>query len=509
MKTKSKSIKIVSMVTLISVLLSIGGISTFAETGSPTFLALYGGDLNSSDVIDFRNKFVSYGWNAGCAYSVRGTVDLIKSAKNYNILYWSGHGLSDGMMSFYKNDGTYVDYPRSTDNTTPMHDRIGTSYTYYDSTNGYYGPTVWNGKLNWVVMAVCNQLSTPQNRNKWAMTMVGPHRVKGFMGYYSTAYDSPTDNNVVKKFADLCFTSVRKRPMFAWIEASQSAGQAGAGSLYHTINKNDTLTNITDNSIYIKPTFEMMKADNSVISDPFNGNYLYSSQPSMYSASATDASTQVLNNSDIVYDIIELSDTEKYNLSEDNVSKRTYDFIKFDLYNYVDVIEKVNAGLKDSILPNDAILVEVKPITTTPVNETNGFENGLDKITGYILSYGRKIDGIGVANNIMGDYINIFIDENGIYSIDKQWSKISKKLYKNNNVSKFNQNALISKATEYVSNILETYSNSLKAIVKSKANVYVRESTDSSKLVPAIEVTFEDYAGTVYVNILTGEIINK
>jgi hypothetical protein len=146
-------------------------------------------------------------------------------------------------------------------------------------------------------------------------------------------------------------------------------------------------------------------------------------------------------------------------------------------------------------------------LNTTKVEDISGQISGISKPTGYILTYGRKFNGIGVATNYLGDYINIFVDEDGIYSIDKQWSKLTVSKSKKNNVphSAFKKPELVNNAVDYVTKGLLDSGIKETAQVKDKVCVYAK---DNNKLVPALEVSFENYDGLVYVNALNGEILN-
>jgi hypothetical protein len=99
------------------------------------------------------------------------------------------------------------------------------------------------------------------------------------------------------------------------------------------------------------------------------------------------------------------------------------------------------------------------------------------------------------------------VDEDGIYSIDKQWSKLTVSKSKKNNVphSAFKKPELVNNAVDYVTKGLLDSGIKETAQVKDKVCVYAK---DNNKLVPALEVSFENYDGLVYVNALNGEILN-
>lgn len=519
----------ISLITALSIFTTFGVNATLAETGNTSFVAMHGGDtkMDKSDATDFRNAFSNQGWSG---YQIlQASYNNMRNASGYNVLYWSGHGLSNGVMSYFDDNGVYQSYDNSS-NKTPMYDRIGATYKKYSSWSGYYSNSAWNGNLNWVVLAACNQLTESATRNKWAIAMAGKHRVKGLMGYMGTApgTDKPwKDNDIAKKFADLCFNSDKKRVVYAWIQANNGVW-ANAAALYHSINENDTLTKITDNPISLRPNYRLMKSDQTVITDPFAANtslgstgYATINSSYMNLASAVHGISNltfsnILDNGldatidSLVDDIdsnisteIVTSDKSTLKLVDEAEVKRAYSHIKYNLKDRKDVEKTITSALKGKEIPDDAELCEMKPIVSEGLDE-EGNLIGDKTVEGYILNYGHKVNGVKVASTHYGDYVNVYLDREGIYTVEKKWTNVKAKDLKS--TKKLTRKKAI-KAADAVKkanrHIRDAYGLD---DIKTKAQLsYVEKN---SKLVPAWEVTTDNKLGTLYVDASTGEVIN-
>lgn len=495
------------------------------ETGATSFASFYGGDLNPSDVDSFHNGMTAKGWSYYVAPNNNhyGMISDMIGAKDYNVLYWSGHGLSNGIMSFYDSRSTsgYNSYDNSwnrthgkPDNNTPMHQYVKNTYLYYGQNGWYYTDSQWNNKLNWVILAACNQLYTGTNRNEWAKTMCAQHRVKGLMGYEVTTEDAPLDVNVVNKFIDLAFNSSSKRTLFAWIQANAAYGKNGASCIYHTINEGDTLTDITANSYTRQPVFKYMylrdgftgtNASSPFASNNYSSKYLFASTEPLplLTLSTPKFEVPVTVESEVIFE-----SEDKVSLVDDKVVKAKFKDLKYKIDDEKDVVDKVTKYLKGKELPDDAKINKVTVIVKEDLNEfdTNAPKN--EKVAGYMLQYRHDFNGLKISSTHVGDYVNVYVDNEGIFSIEKKWSNtvknISTKSAKNPNL--ISTDIAKEKATQYLEQSASKLDKELRNI-KDVGLVYVRTGENDKTFVPAWEVNFDNKLGYFHINAITGEII--
>lgn len=381
-----------------------------AETGFSTFSSYYGSNMDNTDVTDFANALSAKGWSG--TPEVKATLDDFKGARNRNVLYWSGHGLTSGAMTYYDSDREYrcgEAINNDTGHWEYMHTAVvKNTWQSYNSTNGYYTNSNWDDKLNWVILAVCNQLTTPENRNEWACAMSGTHRVKGLMSYNTTApgikVGTPgPDNLVAKEFVRLCFdTTGSQRPVYAWIQANNNIQVPGATSLFHAINKDDKLTVITDNGIGVVPSFRQLLSSGSIVQDPF---------AQTYSLDSLDVQTSYL-----------IDTKDEYREIDDKKAREKFSQIKFDINNSQDVSKKVFEGLKaKNIMPDDASLCEMVPIIIADVAQDGSLIN--NTVDGYMLKYGHSVNGSKISTDEKGDFVRVTVDKDGICLVEKNGQK--------------------------------------------------------------------------------------
>lgn len=369
---------------------------------------------------------------------------------------------------------------------------VKNTWTSYNSTNGYYTNSNWNSNLNWVVLAVCNQLTTNDNRNEWAKAMAGTHRVKGLMGYMAKA-PVIDDEKIASKFVDLCFNSTSKRPIYAWVQANNYYGQGNSAALFHSVNQNDTLTNITNNTIYMVPTYNLLTSDQSIIQDPFH----MSTFTNNFSLQSTDLTSDVM-----VPEKVAARNIETFSETDDSKVKSKYKDVKFDIRDHKDVSNKVTAKMvSDKIIPSDAQLCAMYPIYTQKVSDNGAL--GEKIIDGYILNYGHAVDGQKISSSYLGDFANVCVDKDGIFSIEKKWSQ-SQKLSENK-VKAIDANIIQKKAIEYLNTL--SPDNKTDIIIKTLTLNYLHEKEDSNNLVPAYVITFENGIQSIHINAISGEII--
>jgi len=247
------------------------------EIVAKKFASMHGAyDTDPFDAKAFAQAMKNNGWaatvtNDNSMWSDTGTLSNMKNSSP-NILYWSGHGLPMGSMSYYTNsfDKTVLNgTQRKTDLANTNSDWYKFCNNYYVTYNFVNTPmydlvgTSWNGSLDWVVLAACNQLTNTDNRTGWSNTMKGSSRkVKGIMGYSSKAPTSG-DDTIASNFVNLCFTSSTKRVLFAWLQANGVSSQYTASALYHSINEGDTLTSVTKHTSSTGNNFKYMKMINN------------------------------------------------------------------------------------------------------------------------------------------------------------------------------------------------------------------------------------------------------
>jgi hypothetical protein len=123
--------------------------------------------LNSApkyqDVQNFSNIFEERGWeNVLTSYQAQRE-NICGGEDEVDLLYWSGHGLINGIMSYY-NDTEYVSY---TESDFRGFDEVGDDIVSYDSDNGYITNSNWNSDMEWAILATCNQFSTSALCRAW------------------------------------------------------------------------------------------------------------------------------------------------------------------------------------------------------------------------------------------------------------------------------------------------------------------------------------------------------
>ncbi|MEN8905674.1 MAG: hypothetical protein ABF289_06930 [Clostridiales bacterium] len=227
-----------------------------AETGTDHWGPL---DLLSADKYEdvrmFKEGFESLGgWtNLHTTYfgqknDIKGSWEM--SDGNWNetdILYWSGHGLSDGTLSYY-DEYDYVNYDVS---TFKGYDTVGDDIVSWNSTNGYKTNSSWNYDMEWAIFAACNQFTTANMCRAWARTLCGyPNRAHSVWGYsanvnsYSDEVDGlaptgPVDTRIVQDF--IKYARDGSSVKWSWIQANRDNYQRDWAGVSHFQNRYDRL----------------------------------------------------------------------------------------------------------------------------------------------------------------------------------------------------------------------------------------------------------------------------
>lgn len=395
-----------------------------------------------------------------------GTRDIMKS-DNHNIKYWSGHGLSNGSMSYFLSDDG---------------DRSNNNYTNYSSASQMHKTYVkknWDGDLDWVVLASCNQLTNSSNREDWADTMKGSSRkVKGIMGYGKGGLaPDGVDTSIAEDFVDLCFNSKYKRVLFAWLQANASNNVYFAGCLYHEVNEGDTLTDVSKVSSDSEIKYmQISKSGYSTDTDPFSITHRATNEtPKIVKEIALDNATSINDN-------IILSRRINYEID--------------DIMEMKECVEK--ELIKENILPKDATLEEIVKIEKMDLDEEN------KKTLGYMLNYSHRFNGIKLSTTKDGDYIKVFVEDDNIVSILRQWSDI-KYIESKNNITPISKKHAEEKALLYYDRTEQKVLSS--KVAESNANLVYIRSNDNNSLIPACEYSTEDGSILSIVNALNGEVL--
>lgn len=491
------------------------------ETVSKKFSALHAAkDTDPFDAKAFAQAMINNSWTAtvtsdNSMWSDTGTLTNMKSSAP-NIMYWSGHGLSSGRMSYFTSgySGTvltgsqrvaalqnpnhswtihcnnyYVDYSSA----SPMHGLVGTS---------------WNGSLDWVVLAVCNQLTTPENRQAWSETMKGSSRkVKGIMGYSSTAPVSG-DDTIASSFVDLCFNSTYKRVLFAWLQANGISSSYTASALYHSINEGDTLTSVTKHNSSTGNNFKYMYMINTSTYEtditPFSSlntfRNIYEFAPNINNLVAANLTMVNIYEScsNKLYEeiIIEEPQYESTELENERVD--------FELDNLYETKNETEKKLKSkNVLPSDAVLRNI----VTFISEDISGENA--EVLGYMFNYGHSLDGIDITSDLNGDYLKVFVNKKGIEYVKKRWTNIETIKSKKQLGDKKVINVLIGK--EKVKELVNKSKNreiANQIKISSGKIVYVRNAKNPNKYIPAWEYEL-DSGELIHVDCISGDIVEE
>lgn len=171
----------------------------------------------------------------------RNYIKAYNGSNQADFLYWSGHGLSEGNLSYWDGNN-YQGYSPG----FIGYEQVGSTIQSWNST-GYYSNTEWNADLKWAILAVCNQFTNYSTRQAWGRTLLGSHnRAHIVMGYAQTAPVGPTDYQILDKWAEYLEND---HPILnAWILANIDKGKTYAAAIAHYSNRNDKIDNVSSNS---------------------------------------------------------------------------------------------------------------------------------------------------------------------------------------------------------------------------------------------------------------------
>lgn len=219
-----------------------------ALAADTTFASLHAAlDTNEDDAYYFATDMQTNNWTPTitCRYSRYcrvGTCDHLSNA-NATIVYWSGHGLSDGTFSYY----TTPVASHNADRTDPA---IVNGFVSYGSSTrkyqDYIGTLQTNNATDWLVLASCNQMTNSSQRDvyKNILRTRSQRPMKGIIGYGAGALAPDyTDNDIAKEFVRLSFdTTGRRRVVYAWMQANLKYGYTNSTALVNSSKIDDTLT---------------------------------------------------------------------------------------------------------------------------------------------------------------------------------------------------------------------------------------------------------------------------
>lgn len=160
------------------------------------------------------------------------------------------------------------------------------------------------------------------------------------------------------------------------------------------------------------------------------------------------------------------------------------------------------------ILPNDADLYRHVTLNLEDVNELDANAPKNNRIAGHIIQFRHKFNNIPITSTNIGDYINVYIDSDGIYSLEKNWSITNyNKEEKSNKINSFIEKDNAKKtALEYLKSIID---NCPDDIIANTELVYAKNNELDNSFVPAWEFYLANGSGYVHINAVTGQIMNN
>lgn len=185
-----------------------GGTSSGGGTSSYKGLVCQGNTDDAGDCRIFYNKLsdkyssvtrVGFNTNSDVPLNPYADVSDFRSARNYDVLYWSSHGSSTPILNLGDNG--------------------------FNSTNE--ASAAWNQtsyKLKVPIIAACNQFDGSTNRSNWAKIM-RQSNIRAFCGYHEGAPGHPYDENVATDFFKyVTGGSTGNSVMYSWQHANQDNG---------------------------------------------------------------------------------------------------------------------------------------------------------------------------------------------------------------------------------------------------------------------------------------------
>jgi len=419
----------------------------------------YGGNYSDSDVWQFVNYLKNNKNYTVSGPYVYGSCKpyTLYWAKDQDVLYWSGHGYSNGKLSYNSGKNTFYGP-----------EKVGIIWTNYDPDSNTTN-SAWNTDIEWVIFAACSQMTNPA-RTKWAKTMLGTaHQVHSISGYDGTApgdgYQRGGDNSVLVKFFanEEAGNSIR----YSWKVANEYNYRNNWGVLTHYGNRYDRICGFPGN-----------RYPNPVPGQTPNIRYCYSGNPDPGISQPLSSKISLLDNKDKKINLqTELTKSLvdeyravkglKIDLDSELLKNKFFKGItdikvikkddrveyykdqkslEIDENNYIFAVAreilyedgiKVNKNKAKQIakkyikeilgMPDNAKLIQTRYVVDYKVDLINSDENkekSTEQILAYIFEFGQEIEGIPMSLKDGGNKIEVEVDSEGVTFAFKNWNEI-------------------------------------------------------------------------------------
>lgn len=378
------------------------------------------------------NKGWTYsGSGTATANATRATAANLKSAKGYDVLYWSGHGGSNPL--------TLNETPSNSANTSGTWSEIDVASTLGVSGANWATNSEWttSDSIKVAIFGACKILDNSYGETKYLARVMKASNVRVIAGFHGTSPTHPNDTTIVNNFfsntsnngvsggesirsswqmanelnssstpwAVLCYTSnsnqYYRMPGFPGNTYSAPASNASVYRYRQGLSGNETISTSSATA-------------NIGISG--NANARLSSLPTEIYASAEqltiDASAVTYAVADSYMPIIKASDeltNREMVESEIGVNSGTQYKLATDF---------IEDAVSDFDL-DDAILA-VYDVIRDEIDPDEGVVESSETVVGKTYCYSNQYMGVRIADN----FIKIGTDEDGVYYVINKWQNV-------------------------------------------------------------------------------------
>lgn len=351
------------------------------------------------------NSFHNYSkWpTSDSEYSLACAQDLI-DAKNYDVLYWSGHGGRNPIrLNVHPSSNDYG--PGSSQQPT-----INIASTLGVNSDNWANTSVWDkdSSLKVVIFSACQVLDNTYGDCKYLVRAMKASNVRVIAGYHLTSPTNPVDTNIATAFFD----------------NTRNGGVSGGESIrssWQTANELNSAASrwavlcYKDNSnqYYRIPGFP-----GRTYSAPSDGATVYRFWSSY--TDSTGGQTMTTSLCDNVLPI-EISTAAGASRSANNDGLITYRDMNEDHQGTLD--EAAQRVLAQEYLDEkyQAGIEWVGTISCEEVNEEVGSVPGTESVVGKTFCYNNQCSGIRLVNN----FYKVATDADGVYSTMNNWKDIT------------------------------------------------------------------------------------
>jgi hypothetical protein len=543
-----------------------------AQPSDSDFVSLYGGDAGrdywllglfsapkEQDAIDFGNIMTNHYNFTQRRYSNQAQHSYINGYNGSNqadILYWSGHALPDGRMSYYSGS-TYVSYIDG----FVGHEEVGSTIGNWNSV-GYYSNSQWNADLDWAIIAACDQFTNSDTREAWGRTLLGSYnRAHSVWGYAQVAPKGPIDSCVLDYwtyYLQLGF-SIKD----AWFSANYDNDIDLPAGITHYDNRNDGMYPYGSVSAstspqsypnlyyYVAGSGSQISVQTSLIEGSSNyDNATFSTTVYVedkiinvnlpiekYNRTFEDVELYTLSEADknieeVVAEVLDSTKITKTESSSTNLDIISYsdgtNTVMYDTGDFgIRVVmdgkyvssDKISLSAQEAwestkqfiiekkLLTEKELLelaVEIIPITAQKIDvnsEDTNNDSGPAFTTDYLIKMRRQIDGIPVSITASG--VKATISDEGVYWLSKEWNEMipTGKMVEILSVDEI----LTSMQTELV-NMRDDLEN---ITITDISLIYFPSTTSENctELIPAWECTYAN--GTLIFDACSGKLIGQ